>query len=125
MNIPAQIQSALRNPSTKKPWISEYPVIGAACTNCGGSGVVVAFIATEGPYDQPGGPYLVKNGVRLTSHSDTIKGQVKFWVGQTISLPCPECQNKMAPTSITPGHTWNGAKQLAAKMDVRDDYADK
>ena len=125
MNIPAVIQSALRDPSTKKAWISDYPPLTPdACPNCGGSGIVAAFIATEGPYDQPAGPYLVREGVRLTSKSDIINGKTKFWVGRTISLPCPECQNTIAPTSPAPKRSWNGAKQLAAKLNVRDDYTE-
>ena len=122
MNIPAAITSALRNPSTKKAWISDYPSTGTeACQNCGGSGVITAFIATEGPYDQPAGPYLIRDGARLTSKTDIINKQVKYWVGKTISLPCPDCQNKMAPTSNAPVHTsWNGSKQLSAKLDYTD-----
>jgi hypothetical protein len=120
MNIPAELTSAFRNPSTKKAWISDFPAMQGQCENCGGAGVVTAFVATEGPYTSPAHPYLIRDGVRLTSKTDIINGQTKFWVGQTISVVCPECQNTLAPTGMTPNHSWNGAKQLAAKMDFTD-----
>jgi hypothetical protein len=117
MKVPLEIQSAVRNPAVKKAWISEFPAMFPdACTNCGGAGIIVAFVATEGPYDHPAGPYLVKDGVRLTSKAEIINNKTRWWVGQTISLPCPECQNQIAPTSVAPDHTW--AKQ--AKMDYMD-----
>jgi hypothetical protein len=90
-----------------------------ACQNCGGAGVVVAFIATEGPYDAPAHPYMKRGDTRLTSKSDIINGQIKFWVGQTISVACPDCQNTLAPVAVTPGHVFHPAtKKLAGKFDV-------
>ena len=116
MKVPLEIQSAVRNPAVRKAWISEFPAMPGQCENCGGAGIVAAFIATSGPFNQPAGPYQVIDGVRMTSKPEVINGKTRFWMGQTISLPCPECQNQIAPTSAAPNHTW--AKQ--AKMDYTD-----
>ena len=116
MKIPMEIQSALRNPAVKKAWLSDFPAMPGQCENCGGAGVVTAYIALEGPYTSPASPYLVRDGVRLTSKAEVINGKTKWWVGQTVSTTCPECQNTLAPTSTTPSHTW--AKQ--AKMEYTD-----
>jgi hypothetical protein len=110
MKIPMEIQSALRNPAVKKAWVSEFPYMPGQCLNCGGAGIVVAFVATEGPFSSPAGPYLIRDGVRLSSKPEVINGKTKYWVGQTISVMCPECQNTLAPTSTTPSHTWSKPK---------------
>jgi hypothetical protein len=110
MKIPMEIQSALKNPSVKKAWISDFPIVPGQCPNCGGSGVIAAYISAEGPYDHPAGPYLIRDGVRLTSKPEVINGKTRYWVGQTISVMCPECQNTLAPTSTTPSHTWSKPK---------------
>ena len=102
MNIPAAIQSALRNPLVKKAWISEPAMTSSVCCqNCGGANVIAAFVATEGPYDTPANAYLTKEGLRLTSKSDHINGKLKWWLGYTISVPCPDCQDRI-PTAGTP-----------------------
>jgi hypothetical protein len=123
MNIPSVITFALKDPATKAAWISEFPVLPGKCQNCGGVGIVAAFIATEGPYDTP----AHKRGeVWLTSKTEIINGLTKYWVGQTISAPCPDCQNQLAPTSVTPTHTFDASriKKLANDKSTRrdDDY---
>lgn len=124
MNIPPRITALLKHPSTKAAWISDFQPMPGKCTNCGGAGVIAAFIATEGPYDTPAHPYLKRGETWLTSKTDIIKGQVKYWVGQTISVPCPDCQNTTAPVSVTPQHTYPTSKfvkNLADKKNVRSD----
>ncbi len=55
------------------------------CKNCGGFGVLVVFIATEGPYNTPAAPY---RGDNKTSHWHDNK----WWVGSSYSFPCPDCK---------------------------------
>jgi hypothetical protein len=102
MKIPLEIQSAMKNPAVKKAWISEYIGKSGACQNCGGTGIVAAFIATDGPFDSPANPYSVRDGHHLASKAETINGITKWWVGQTYSMPCPECANSRPERAVTP-----------------------
>lgn len=106
MNIPPKMTAMFRSPLTKAAFISDYPQLPGCCPNCGGAGVIVAFIATDGPYDTPAHPYLQKDGVHLTSKSDEIAGKIKYWVGRTISEACPDCQNTQAPVAVTPSPSY-------------------
>jgi hypothetical protein len=107
MNIPHEITFALRDPSVKAAWISDFPDEPGKCANCGGTGIIAAFIATEGPYDSPAHPYAKRGDVWLTSKTEVINGKMKYWVGQTMSVACPECQNTLAPSAVTPSHTYS------------------
>jgi hypothetical protein len=79
VDIPREIVFALRSPETKKAWISEFEKMPGACPNCGGSGIVAAFIATAGPFPTPPGPYAEMDGnngrrIHVCAHSDMING---------------------------------------------------
>lgn len=102
--LPKELLFYATDPSVKKIFISDYGQQPGSnkCANCGGTGIVAAFIATEGPYDHPAGPYATKKGpdgkdIRITSHSEEINKQVRWWVGRSLSVACPECATRLAP----------------------------
>jgi len=60
---------------------------GSDCENCGGMGVLILFIADEGPYSFPGAPY---RGYGKTSK--WYDG--KWWLGNSNSFTCPDCKGE-------------------------------
>lgn len=63
------------------------PINPNDCINCGGMGVFVLFIATEGPYRQPANPYR-----KDEKTSKWYNGN--WWVGESHSFVCPDCKGQ-------------------------------
>lgn len=87
------------------------------CRNCGGAGVMSMFLATEGPYNSPAAPYSGKS-------SHWYDG--KWWVGNTITAPCPVCEKEIPPQNeISPNKiATSGIKNLTKKMSASQERFD-
>lgn len=84
-HFPYDMKLLMTQPTVKAAFVSDIkPKLPDDCGNCGGFGVLCVFIATEGPYRTPAAPY---RGDNKTSHWHDNK----WWVGQTYSFPCPDC----------------------------------
>ena len=69
----------------KKSFLSDIASNNPAdCRNCGGMGILILFVATDGPFNSPASPYRSDGKV-----SKWYDG--KWWVGESHSFTCPEC----------------------------------
>jgi hypothetical protein len=83
--FPPEFKAAWTNPGVKAAFVSQIqPIAVNDCENCGGMGEMYTFIAVEGPYNSPSG------SLSKVSHWHNDK----WWVGKTLSAPCPECKGE-------------------------------
>ena len=95
IDIPLELQSMMNDPEAKKVFHPDpQPMYPNSCENCGGMGVLTAFVAYNGPFDSPTSPNTMRNDKHLSNKSEIIDGRVKWWTGHTFSAPCPVCQDK-------------------------------
>ena len=87
-NFQRTLNLYLHAPGVKKAWISENASPNPNdCPSCGGANYIYLFVATGGPFNQPGcGPKIISK-----FHNG------KFWIGQTYAIVCPDCAPKQAP----------------------------
>ena len=84
-HFPYEMKLLIKQDTVKAAFLSNIESkLPNDCQNCGGFGVLVVFIATEGPYQSPAAPYRADN---KTSHWHDDK----WWVGSSYSFPCPDC----------------------------------
>ena len=57
--FPQKLQQMAKDPMVKKAFLLEYPQQSGACLNCGGMGFISYFLATMGPFDEPGSGHMV------------------------------------------------------------------
>ena len=87
-NFPPEMQFMLKDPNTKRAWISENKSpLPDDCPNCGGAGYLYLFVATAGPFKTPG------QGVGVISH--WYDGG--WWIGGTYAFKCPACAATQSP----------------------------
>jgi hypothetical protein len=64
--------------------ISDSPQhLASDCENCGGSGIFVLFIATEGPYPSPS----VRSDGRVSKWHEG-----SWYIGRNQTFSCPDCK---------------------------------
>lgn len=61
--------------------------ISSKCKTCGDTGFVYLFLASDGPFDHPGNPYLGTSEHPIVSRYHNGK----WWLGETKSYRCEDC----------------------------------
>ena len=70
--------------------LTDIPKAGKRdCDNCGGAQVMGIFLAKSGPFTTPGNPPYGEEC--MTYDPEAYNGAGGYWVGKTLSLPCPKC----------------------------------
>lgn len=114
IQIPANLVFKAKSPDVKMALILEFPIESGGCENCGGTGFIALFLATNGPFESPGtlGKFVSKfhDGKWWCAPS----GNADFG---TVSAPCPVCGGIKQPRTIIPTvPAQRPIKQLAERM---------
>ncbi len=78
---PAELVALLDNPRAVK---LEIPGLPTLCPNCGGAGMMMIYVWTRGPFQQPTG-----GKVKWLEGEGISRG---WYQGETHTAPCPVCQ---------------------------------
>lgn len=107
--FPTELKAYSRNPLIKKVFVSDVEPTGALdCYNCGGIEVIAVFLALKGPFQSPGAPGMKEGEHYLTSHWDeTVIPKGGWWVGKTITFPCPVCLGDLPQKPVRQYETQN------------------
>ena len=96
--FPDVIVRMAKDPRVKKAFYLEYEKVDGECEECGGMGIVSLFLATMGPFDEPGGGNLISRLYDgkwwcapgfIDPQKDKDKTNLRFGV---VSAPCPKCR---------------------------------
>jgi hypothetical protein len=126
---PDRLLMLARNPKVKKAIALEYAQEHGQCENCGGIGFMSFFLATMGPFDEPGQGRLVSKfhdgkwwcapGF-IEPAKDAEKTNMRFG---TVSVTCSVChgQRKFVTGNYVPmpDHVRVAMAKLATKMAVK------
>lgn len=90
-NYPRDMIALATNPAAKLILFSDLPRAHMNdCANCGGMGFFNVFVASDGPFPEPGFPYNGSAEDHKTSHwyNDS------WWVGKSYNFTCPDCKGQ-------------------------------
>ena len=87
-HFPADMLAATRGIGIKLVLFTDNPSNDFMdCENCGGLGFFNVFLATEGPFEQPGFPY--RKDMKISHWYND-----RWWVGKSYNFTCPDCKGE-------------------------------
>lgn len=107
-HFPPDMIAAAREPYVKMAFISDPPLLNEdQCQNCGGLGVFILFLATDGPFRDC---FPMKGKV---SHGH----DGHWWMGLSYVFKCPDCKG-LGSIEREPQHAFVPPMRTGEQMEL-------